>query len=251
MTTRYKARAFVFKKNDRNESDRIFSVFTNEFGRLDIFAKAIRKEASKLRSGIDIFSISDIEFIQGKNRKTLTDAIIIEKFNNIYDNLDRLKVANKMSEVLDNFINGEERDEEMFSLLSDSIQMLNNYSSAIKSCSIIFYYFLWNALSLLGYRPEIQKCIICQQQLKQSNIYFSDKLGGIICDKCLWHDKNAHKINSDIVKILRLIFKKDLQILYKLKVELSSRKLFKKISDNYYVYTLSGHSFKNISKVNI
>ena len=48
MTTRYKTKAFVFKKNERNESDGFFSVFTDGFGRLDIFAKAIRKNASKL-----------------------------------------------------------------------------------------------------------------------------------------------------------------------------------------------------------
>ena len=71
MTLKYKTKALVFKKTDRNESDRVFSVFTENFGRLDIFAKAIRKNVSKLRSGIDIFFISDIEFIQGKNRKTL------------------------------------------------------------------------------------------------------------------------------------------------------------------------------------
>ena len=82
MTTRYKTRAFVFKKNDVNESDRVFSVFTDDFGRLDIFAKAIRKNVSKLRSGIDIFFFSEIEFIQGKNRKTLTDAVLKDKFNN-------------------------------------------------------------------------------------------------------------------------------------------------------------------------
>ena len=83
MTTQYKTRAFVFKKNDRNESDRMFSVFTDEFGKLDIFAKAIRKINSKLRKDFDIFYFSDIEFVQGKNVKTLIDAARIKKFSEI------------------------------------------------------------------------------------------------------------------------------------------------------------------------
>lgn len=44
MTVHYKTKGFVFKKNDANESNRIFSIFTADFGRLDIFAKAIRKK---------------------------------------------------------------------------------------------------------------------------------------------------------------------------------------------------------------
>ena len=58
-------------------------------------------------------------------------------------------------------------------------------------------------------------------------------------------DIEAKKVNSDIVKILRLIFKKDWQILSKLKVDSFSQNLFKEISDNYYCYILSSYSFKN------
>lgn len=247
MTTRYKTRAFVFKKNDRNESDRIFSVFTDDFGRLDIFAKAIRKSVSKLRSGIDIFFMSEIEFIQGKRKKTLTDAATIEKFDNIRQDLEKFKTANGIVEILDNFIKGEEKDEGVFNLLNEVFCKLNDHNLKAEKCQLLCCYFLWNTLSLLGYQPEVQKCNICQEKLNPYNIYFSDKLGGIICKKCLSHDVSALKINSDIVKILRLIFK-EWQVLSKLKIEPSSQKLFKKISDNYYSYILSGHSFKNILK---
>lgn len=92
MTTRYKTKVFVFKKNNINESDRMFSVFSDNFGRLDIFAKAIRKPVSKLRSGIDIFFLSEIEFIQGKNRKTLTDAVAVKKFDGIWQDSENLKL---------------------------------------------------------------------------------------------------------------------------------------------------------------
>lgn len=246
MTTHYKTRAFVFKKININESDRNFSVFTDDFGRLDIYAKAIRKNASKLRSGIDIFFLSEVEFIQGKNRKTLTDAVIIEKFNNITQDLARFKVANGVVEILDNFIKGQEKDEDIFNLVKDTFTKLNNYTLYPIPYPIIYYYFLWNMLSLLGYRPEAQKCNVCQGQIDPYNIYFSNKLGGIICKKCLEQDGGARKINSDIVKILRLIFKKEERIVFKLKIEPSSQELFKEVSDDYCAYILSGHSFKNI-----
>src|SRR3990167_7638334 len=107
MTTSYRTAGFVFKKDDRFESDRNFSVFTKDFGRVEVLGKSIRKIASKLRGGIEIFSLSEIEFVQGKNRKTLTDAVLDKKFNNIYTPV-KLDISYKISGLVDNFIKGEE-----------------------------------------------------------------------------------------------------------------------------------------------
>jgi DNA repair protein RecO (recombination protein O) len=232
MALKYKTRAFIFKKDDLNEADRIFSVFTDDFGRLDIFAKAIRKTASKLRSGIDTFFMSEIEFIQGKNRKTLTDASKIEKFDNIFQDLEKYKIANKIGEVLDNFLKGQEKDKAVFDLLIEIFSKLEDNSLKTKNHQLVYQYFFWNFLSLQGYKSEVNNCAACQSKLNPYNIYFSNKGGGIVCKKCSTLDKNSRKINSDVAKILRLIFKKNWQIISKLKVEPSSQKLLEDISEN-------------------
>ena len=130
MTTRYKTRAIVFRRENVNEADRNFSVFTDDFGQLDIFAKAIRKIVSKLRNGIDIFFLSEIEFIQGKSRKTLTDANTIKRFDNILSDPERFNIATDIGEVMGVFIKGQEQDQELFNLLEESFCKLddNNYS---------------------------------------------------------------------------------------------------------------------------
>src|SRR3989344_7846047 len=110
MAVYYRTQGIIFKKQDRFEADRVFSIFTYDFGKLEIIARAIRKITSKLRGGIEIFSLSEIEFIQGKNRKTLTDTIAIEKFSNIIKDPDRLEISYKIGDILDNFIKGQEKD---------------------------------------------------------------------------------------------------------------------------------------------
>ncbi len=246
MAVYYRTQGFIFKKQDRFEADRVFSVFTSEFGRLEVFGKAIRKITSKLRGGIEIFSLSEIEFIQGKNRKTLTDTIAIEKFSNINQDISRLEISYKISEVLDNFIKGQEKDEDIFILLNETFNRLNNPKPQISNVQLTYYYFMWNFLSLLGYHPEIQKCIICRLELRPDNLYFSNKDGGIICKNCLDYNTETKEINSNIVKILRLILQKDWEILSRLKIEVSLQNLFKEVSDDYYRYLLSSHSFKKM-----
>ncbi|MEK7664965.1 MAG: DNA repair protein RecO [Patescibacteria group bacterium] len=243
MTLRHKTECFVIKKDDRFESDRIFTIFAKDLGRLEIRARAIRKIISKLRGGIEVFSLSDIEFIQGKNYKTLTDAISIEKFKNIKNDSKKLEIINKIADVLNNFINGQEKDSHIWDLLKETFEKLNDCSSSAVYC-LIYYYFLWNFFSVLGYSPEVYKCAICQEKLNPCDVYFSYKEGGVVCQKCSGQDNASQKINSDIVKLVRIILKKDWHILSKLRIEKQSLELLKKISDDYYSYFLSSHYYK-------
>ena len=234
MTSKYRTKAFIFQKNNINETDRVFSVFTDDFGHLNIFAKAIRKITSKLRNGIDIFFLSEIEFIQGKNRKTLTDASVIKKFNNIFQSPEKFRVAYKIGEILSNFIKGEEKDQRLFDLLEDSFHRLDDNNLSADKCNLVYQYFLWNAFSLLGYKSEVNICAICHKKLIPNEVYFSGEEGGIICKICLGKDiqilRYAKKINSDIVKILRIILLKDWHTLSKLKISINSQKLLDDVS---------------------
>ena len=126
MFNHYRTQGFILKKTDQGESDRIFTIFTKDFGRLELLAKAERKIKSKLRAGLELFYLSEIEFIQGKIYKTLTDAILIEKFQNLRNDLGKLYIAYKISEDLDNFVRGEEPDEKIWHLLNETFEKLNN-----------------------------------------------------------------------------------------------------------------------------
>ncbi len=250
MTVHYKTQGFIFKKENRLEADRVFSVFTKDFGRIEIFGKAIRKITSKLKGGIEIFSLSEIEFIQGKNKKTLTDTLFIERFKNIQEVPEKFEVANKISNLVDNFIKGEERDQNIFNLLNDTFSKLNNIQFPISNFQLVHYYFFWNFISVLGYGPELSKCAVCQQKLNPHSLYFSNKEGGVVCQNChllrkdpssLGFSGQVSEVKSDVVKILRLIIKKDWDILSKLKIENNIKKLLREVSENYYNYLLNHH----------
>jgi DNA repair protein RecO (recombination protein O) len=231
MTVKYRTKGFVFKKDERAESDQTFAVFTKDFGKLDLKAKAIRKITSKLRADIDIFYLSEVEFIQGKNSKTLIDAVKIKRFDDIILNFQKLKVAHQIADTLENFIKGQEKDEETFNLIKEIFDNLSD-RVLIKNYQLAFQYFFWNFVSLQGYHLQVQNCAVCQAKLNPYGVYFSAKDGGIVCKNCSITDKFSKKINSDIVKILRLILKKDWQTISKLKIEPASQKLLEDISQN-------------------
>ena len=100
MFIRYKTKAFILKKTERGEADEALTVFSREFGRIEILAKSVRKIASKLRPGVEIFYLSDIEFIQGKTYKILTEAIAIKKFSNCSLSKRHLHILKSLPEAI-------------------------------------------------------------------------------------------------------------------------------------------------------
>ncbi len=231
MAVHYRTYGFILKKTDRGEADQLFTIYTKDFGKLEILGKAIRKIKSKLRSGIELFYLSEIEFIQGKTYKTLTDAILIEKFQELRNNLDKLKIASQIAEVSDNLIDGQEKDEEIWELLSEVFNKLNNSKS-----EIIYYYFLWNILSALGYQINLYNCAVCQKKLLPQKLYFNTDEGGIICLSCFKEPKIGNEISPETIKILRVFIKKDWETLLKIKIENNYIKSLESISENYFSY---------------
>ncbi len=234
--THYKTPSFVFRKKDKSEADRIFTAFSFDYGKIQVCGKSIRKITSKLRSGIGLFYLSEIEFIQGRKYKTLTDAKVLKRYEGIERNLKKLSVAFKISQVLNNFLKFEEKDEKIWNLITETFEKLNNTEKIRKAdCQILYYYFLWNFFDILGYHPDLHNCVLCQNKIIPENICFSNKEGGLVCRKCKKEEKD---VSSELVKILRFILQKNLKDLFQLKISLRNRKELMELSREYYFYLL-------------
>ena len=238
MFTHYRTQGFFLKKEEQGEANRLFTVFTRDFGKLKIFGRAIRKIKSKLRAGSEIFSLSEIEFIQGKAYKTLTDTVLIDRFKNIKENPEKLETALQIAKALDSFLGEEEKDDEIWQLLKETLQRLNDYPLQTIGHSLIYHYFFWNLVSILGYKPELYHCSVCQKKLFPRNLYFSSKEGGVICESCFqkMDEKTKHlclKINVNVVKILRLIIEKNWKILKRLKIEKEDKENLSSLSKSF------------------
>ena len=239
MALQYRTKGLIFNKKDRMESDRIFSAFTEDFGKIEVVGKAIRKISSKLKQNIEMFSLSEIEFVQGKNRKTLTDAVISRKFKSLSSDPDKFEIANRISKIIDEFIKGEEKDESIWNFITDIFKKLDDCNFKSHKYYIVYYYFLWNFVSVLGHKPEIYNCSLCGQKLNPYGIYFSNKNGGTICKSCNNLEESGVKVKSDTIKILRLILNREWQTLLKIKTEDFLKSSLKDISSSYYSYLLS------------
>ncbi len=239
MVTHYKTRGFVFKREDRSEADRMFTLFTSEFGKIELVARGVRKMASKLRGGIELFSLSEIEFISSDHRNTLVEAVKIERFPGITGDLVKTDIASQASESMGRFIKGQEADPRIWNLLAEFFATLNSQPASEKISQVAHPYFFWNFVSVLGYGPKLFQCAACGKALNPELVYFSHKEGGTLCGECAIKDGEAQKIHQDIIKMLRIILKKDWETLLKLKIGKDQQEGLGQISQEYCQYLLS------------
>src|SRR3990172_1648761 len=104
MVPFYRTQGIILKKEDRGEADRVFTVFTKDFGKLKLRAVSERKISSKLRGGLELFYLSAIEFIQGKARKTITDALPLCRYPVLRADLERLRIMYRFAEIVDGVV---------------------------------------------------------------------------------------------------------------------------------------------------
>ncbi len=234
MFTHYRSRAFTLKKSNQAEANQLLTVYTKEFGRIEVLARAIRKTSSKLRSGVELFYLSEIEFIQGKAYKTLTDAILVDSFKNIRKDLAKTTIAFKISQLFNNLIKEEEKNDKIWQLLSRVFIKLNCRHQAPHMPYLIYYYLFWNLFALIGYYPELYYCSYCKKKLLPGKFSLSVEQGGIICQNCFKKVKLKQEIDIKTIKLLRLILKGDWPVLNKVKIDIEDINLLKTTSNYYY-----------------
>jgi DNA repair protein RecO (recombination protein O) len=60
-------------------------------------------------------------------------------------------------------------------------------------------------LVLLGYRPELYRCIECRADLTQAPHHFAVGLGGFLCERCRGREPGSRIVSVDAQKYLRVL----------------------------------------------
>lgn len=152
MFTHYRTEAVVLNKADRQEADQLLVVYTKEFGRIEIVAKGIRKIASKLRSAIEFALVAEVEFIQGKSCKTLTDAVILIPSKQLRDNNNKFEAARRFVDLSEALIKDQQDDPSVWNLICAGLTDIGKASP--ESLNAVYQHYAWHLFTILGWRPE-------------------------------------------------------------------------------------------------
>ncbi|MBI2507248.1 MAG: DNA repair protein RecO [Candidatus Niyogibacteria bacterium] len=114
MYNLHRTEGIILSATDFGEADRIYNIYTKDFGKISVLARGIRLEKSKLRSHLGLYSLVRLSFIEGKEFMRLTDAEEILRLP--YDERACASLKKALSFV-ERLIKGQEKDEVVWNLL--------------------------------------------------------------------------------------------------------------------------------------
>ena len=124
MAFHYKTQGIILNKKDQGEANSVFQVFTKEYGKLTLFATSVRKSTSKLRGGLGLLSLSQLEFIQGKNKKVLVQAIPLCQYLTPLHNPLCLQAGVQIATLVDQHMGEQEQDQKIWDVLTQTLSQL-------------------------------------------------------------------------------------------------------------------------------
>ncbi len=225
MEHRYSA--IIVAKKDVGETDRIYTLYTEEAGKIQALAEGVRKPQAKLAGHLENFTLASISVVKKRRLGKITSSTVENNFPNLRSNFDALTDVFRAVRIFDRLVQTEEKDRPVFNLLRQYLEAMN--AAAQKEIfELLSQGFIFQLLDLLGYKIHVSACVSCGNKLSQDSNYFSAEEGGIVCGLCAPKLKNKIRISGNTIKIIRIFLSNNIKSLAKLKVnedELGNLKL--------------------------
>ena len=143
----------VLTRTNYQEADRILTILTPDQGKVSVLAKGVRKSKSKMAGGIELFSVSEIGYIQGKGTLcTLTTSRLVKYYENIVQDINKTMLGYDLIKLLHK-VTEDHPEPEYFELLIETYEALNNLKIDQDLIKLWFYAQL---LRIAGHTPSLR-----------------------------------------------------------------------------------------------
>src|SRR3989338_2786561 len=152
----YKATGFIISKRFSREHDRIFTIYTKEYGKIEALAQGVLKLESKLAGNLELLSKASLLIARGRVFDRVAGIDVEERFADIKKNLQKLVVALHSAEILHGMVHEKAPDASLFALLEDFFEELNTLSEKTETRRALYlsHLFIIKLSLILGYRSN-------------------------------------------------------------------------------------------------
>ncbi|MFZ5982113.1 MAG: DNA repair protein RecO [Patescibacteria group bacterium] len=229
MSQEFKYTAIVLGKADVGETDRIYTFYTRESGKIRAMGRGAKKSTAKLAGNLETGNLVEVWVMKGKGLGNISGAIALDHFSNLRLDFEKLDSLLAVFKILGRLISEEEKDEKVFDLLLGYLRALDQQENE----RILTLGFLFKFLDSLGYRFQMNECVLCQRKLEAEGNFFGFPEGGVICSKCSSSEANKMRISADEIKLVRIFLANNLSSLSKIKVSDKSLMNLRRISEGF------------------
>lgn len=202
MSEIIKTEAVVLSKLNYGDTSLIVSLFTKELGKISAILKGGRSPKTKLGLKVDPVNYIEVVFYNKSTRdlQLISSADIIEHYPGIKAELEKLKYAYSIIELVKNLTPEHEQNPRLF---KGMIRIFSLLESSPEKANTIFARFLLFFLKETGYPVQLEKCSSCRiNDLKGVQLYY-DFASGLLCEKCAEEYAGSVIINQELFNCLK------------------------------------------------
>jgi len=154
----YQTEGIILSGSDFGEADRIFTVFTEKFGKITAAARGVRQMKSKLRCNLETFSLSRFGLLAGKSSGLpvwkIVDAEEIARGGEIFSSPRNLELFSGFAALLNRMVQGEEKNDFLWEEIKNARGILSGKALDKKEAEELEISFLSRTLHNLGYMEK-------------------------------------------------------------------------------------------------
>lgn len=130
MAKTYRTQAIILKRINVNEADRLITIFSKDYGKQKLIAKGIRKITSRKKGHLELFTLVKLLVVKGKNLDLITEAETVANFPQLRQNLNRVRIAYLLAELIDKLTAENQEQAAVYQLLVDNLTLLNSQEAS-------------------------------------------------------------------------------------------------------------------------
>ncbi len=230
----YQTEAVIIQKTRLGEADRILTLYTPDLGKIQAVAKGVRRPRSKMAGHLELLTHSQVWFARGRNLDTVTGCQTINSFLSLKNDLWLTSCALYVTELVNQFTAEHVENRSLFELLLATMQQLVEAGNK----ELVLRYFEMRLLDEAGYRPQLHRCLSCQQPLEPTTNHFSAASGGMLCPACGSTQPFTYPLSLNAQKVLRLLQHSDYSAVNRLKLDTCLSAELERVLNGYLRYLL-------------
>jgi DNA repair protein RecO (recombination protein O) len=208
MSALFQTNGIVLARRDHREYDRVYSVLTEEHGKMSLYARGSRKIGAKLGPHLESFAILDLLVVRGRVVDTVAGVERLRAYHPICTDMNRLLLARQTLHLVDLATRQQEQDPVLYQEVIKWLEFIESIPEISQErAGFLLASFALKLLGISGYRPELTRCLSCKLEIKPGTYRWHGLKGGVVCSRCVTVDQEswfaAREISDDALKLIR------------------------------------------------
>ena len=170
-----KTKGIVIGVANSADNDKILTMLTPDLGKISVFCKGAKKSKSALLNVAEYLAFSELIIYKSANDNySINSAEVIEVFYNLRTDIEKLNYATTISKMVYDVTQENEPAAQILQLFLNTLFVI---SETEKNMDLILSIFQIRLLAIIGFLPNVAKCINCGTPMleEMNEFYFSIK----------------------------------------------------------------------------